>query len=86
MPISHFNLPPSETHLSILEILTKKNEKVGIAIENCQKSTYFSALKKVAIDIRSASVMFVKGMCISMLWSFQNRCRVTTFMLEATSV
>ena len=37
----------------------------------------------VAIDIRGASVMFVIGMCISMLWSFQNQY---TFMLEATSV
>ena len=30
--------------------------------------------------------MFVKGMCISMLWSFQSQCRVNTLMFEATSV
>ena len=30
--------------------------------------------------------MFVREMCISMLWSFQNKCRVNTFMLGATSV
>ena len=30
--------------------------------------------------------MFVRGMCICTLWSFQNQCRVNTFMIGATSV
>ena len=55
-------------------------------MENCQKSRFCSALKRGAIDIRDASVMFVRGMCISTLWSFQNQCRVNTFMPGATSV
>ena len=41
-----------------------------MTIENLQRSRYSSALKKVAVDIRGASVMFVRGMCISTLWSF----------------
>ena len=86
MPVSHFNLPPLETYLSVLEILIIKNEKVGITMENCLKSRYFSALMRVVVDIRGTSVMFVKGMCISTLWSFQNQCHVNTLMLEATSV
>ena len=51
-------------------------------MENGQKNRYSSALEKVTIDIRGASVMFLRGMCISTLWSFQNQCRVNTFMLE----
>ena len=86
MPVSHFNLPPLETYLFVLEILIIKNEKVGITMENCLKSRYFSALMRVAVDIRGTSVMFVKRMCISTLWSFQNQCHVNTLMLEATSV
>ena len=35
MPVSHFNWPPSEKYLSVLEIFIKKNEKVGITMENC---------------------------------------------------
>ena len=54
-------------------------------MEKCQKSRYSSVLKKVAIDVRGVSVMFVRGACIYMLWSFQNKCHVNTLMLEATS-
>ena len=42
--------------------------------------------KKVALVISGASVMFVRGMCISVLRSLQNQCRVNTFMLEGTSI
>ena len=37
---------------------------------------FCSALEKVAIDIRDASVMFVRGRYLSTLRSFQNQCRV----------
>ena len=82
MPISHFNLPPLETYLSVLEILKIKLKGIGITMENCLKSRYFSALIKVVIDIRGTSVMFVKGMCISTLWSFQNQCHVNTLQVH----
>ena len=58
MPISHFNLPPLETYLSVLEILIIKNEKAGI-MENCLKSRYFSAFIKGVIDIRGTSELYV---------------------------
>ena len=32
-------------------------------MENCQKNRFCSAVRKVAIDIRDALVMFVRGMC-----------------------
>ena len=48
-------------------------------MENCRKSRFCSALKKGCNRyIRGASVMFVRRMCISTLWSFQNQCRVNT--------
>ena len=53
-------------------------------MENCQKNKYSSTFKKFAIDIRGASVMFVRGIFISSLWSFQNdqnQCPVNTLCL-----
>ena len=39
-------------------------------MENCQRVDFVLHLK-VVIDIMDVSVMFVRGMCISTLWSFQ---------------
>ena len=46
-------------------------------MENCQKVDFALHLK-VAIDTRDASVIVVRGICISTLWSFQNQCYVNS--------
>ena len=71
--------------LSIPEILIQKWHNKVAQHWKIVKRVDFALHLKVATGISDASVMFVRGMCISTLWSFQNQCRVNTFVLGTTS-
>ena len=50
------------------------------------KRVDFALILKVAIDIRGASVMLVRRMCISTLWSSQNQCRAILYKGHYTEI